>query len=124
MTKRAGLTLAFAATFFGPAAAQTPSGANLLTDFKCPAGKCETKCGGPSGSLIILAADVKVFQFASHPRRLWLLADGAVHVLGDDDRCQFGGATQIQFISPPVQVSPLGPSPKPNTPCIGPACPK
>ena len=86
-----------------PALSQVPSGANLLTHFTCPAPACTTTCGGPSGPLTISAKDVRVFQFEKHPRRVWLLADGQVHILGDDDRCHFGGQTNISFINPPVR---------------------
>jgi hypothetical protein len=112
----------------GAAGAQNvpPSTATLIEDFVCAAGNCDTKCVGPSVNYAISAHDVKVFQFAAHPRRLWLLADGQVFVLGDDDSCQFGGATTspIQFVVPPPEVSSLGPPPNSPPPQIGPVTPE
>lgn len=108
----------------GTAHAQTPSGANLLQDWLCPTAQCETKCTGPFAELIVMAKDVKVFQFAMHTRRLWLLADGVAYVLGDDDRCRFGGktTTPIEFISTPLSSSSLGPTLPNNAPCFGSHC--
>jgi hypothetical protein len=105
----------------GSAIAQQPSGANLLTDFSCPGTSCTTTCVGTGGTTTINAKDVKVFQFSKHPRRVWLLADGQVHLLGDDDRCHFGGATTINFENPPIESVPLNP-PRPACTCIGNQC--
>jgi hypothetical protein len=105
------------------ARAQTPSMANLLQDWVCPSGTCQTQCTGPAGTTTITARDVKVFQFTIHPRRVWLDADGQIYLLGDDDRCHFGGATStpIQFVTKPPDVVPLPPVP-PQCTCIGNVC--
>jgi hypothetical protein len=108
------------------AQAQTPSTAQLIQDWTCPSGSCPTTCAGPGGTISINAHDVKVFQFTVHPRRLWLIADGVVFVLGDDDRCKFGGATStpIMFVNPPgppIPSVPLNPPP-PQCTCIGSVC--
>jgi hypothetical protein len=105
------------------AQAQMPSPANLLQDWVCGPGTCDTKCTGPGGTFTVTARDVKVFQFTVHPRRIWLNADGHIYVLGDDDRCEFGGATStaITFPTPPVQTVPLPPVP-PQCTCIGGVC--
>jgi len=117
----AAIVLAFAAG----ARAQTPSSAQLLQDWVCPSGSdCQTSCAGPGGNLSFAAHDVKVFQFSVHVRRLWLDADGQIYVLGDDDRCHFGGATStpIQFVTQPPPVSSLGPPVPPQCTCIGTQC--
>ena len=108
------------------AQAVPPSAATLIEDFVCAAGTCATKCVGPNVNYAISAHDVKIFQFMVHPRRLWLLADGQVFVLGDDDFCQFGGAatSPIQFVVPPPEVSSLGPPPNSPPPQIGPVTPE
>jgi hypothetical protein len=120
---KVALAIILIAAMCGAARAQTPSTAQLLQDWTCAAGKCTTTCAGPGGPLTISAHDVKVFQFSLHIRRLWLDADGQIFVLGDDDRCQFGGATSspIDFVNPPVEVSPTPPVP-PACTCIGNQC--
>ena len=123
MMRLIGAALIFMCALLGTAHAQSPSDANLLQDWVCPSGTCPTQCNGPAGTLTINAHDVKVFQFVLHPRRLWLFADGQVYVLGDDDRCHFGGATSspIKFVSPPappIESSPLGNPPGAPPPCI------
>jgi hypothetical protein len=118
-----GLAFVIALSLCGHAGAQsTPnSPATLLTDFVCPGATCQTTCNGPAGTLTVSAKSVKVFQYVPHARRLWLLADGQVYVLGDNDRCHFGGATTISFARPPVQTVPLNP-PQPQCTCIGNQC--
>src|ERR1700694_4089809 len=110
-------------TACGLAVAQAPSSANLLQNWVCPGGTCPTQCNGPAGAVTITAHDVKVFQFTVHPRRIWLDADGQIYVLGDDDRCHFGGATStpIGFVSPPPEVDPIPPV-NPGCTCIGNQC--
>jgi hypothetical protein len=128
MIGRTGLASVALAATIAAASAQNapPSTATLIEDFVCPTGNCDTKCVGPAVNYAISARDVKVFQFAAHPRRLWLLADGQVFVLGDDDSCQFGGATSspIDFVVPPPETSSLGPPVNPPPPKIGPVIPE
>jgi hypothetical protein len=128
MIGKIGLASVALAATIGVASAQNvpPSTATLIEDFVCPTGNCDTKCVGPAVNYAISAHDVKVFQFAAHPRRLWLLADGQVFVLGDDDSCQFGGATSspIDFVVPPPETSSLGPPVNPPPPKIGPVTPE
>lgn len=124
MLNRIGLMLLVAGATCGAAIAQQTSDANLLQDWVCPAGTCNTQCVGPGGPLTISAHDVKVFQFALHIRRLWLDADGSIFVLGDDDRCEFGGAVSspINFVSQPPPVSSLGPPVPGQCYCVGNQC--
>jgi hypothetical protein len=128
MIGRTGLASVALAAAIGAASAQNapPSTATLIEDFVCSTGNCDTKCVGPAVNYAISAHDVKVFQFAAHPRRLWLLADGQVFVLGDDDSCQFGGATSspIDFVVPPPEISSLDPPLNPPPPKIGPVTPE
>jgi hypothetical protein len=124
MARSVGLAFLVLACATAAAVAQNvpPSTATLIEDFVCSTGKCDTKCFGPSVNIALSAHDVKVFQFTVHPRRIWLDADGAIFVLGDDDACQFGGATSspIAFVVPPPEVSSLGPPPTPPTVIITP----
>jgi hypothetical protein len=125
MSKIAWASLLFALASTVARADGAPSTAQLLQDWVCPAGNtCTTQCNGPAGNISFNAHDVKVFQFSVHVRRLWLDGDGQIYVLGDDDHCVFGGATStpITFVSPPVEVSPLGPPPQQSCFCANNVC--
>lgn len=121
--KRILAALGVSAALCGGARAQqiAQSPADLLEDFTCPGQSCQTECVGPGGPLAFGAKDVKVYQYSEHPRRLWLDADGQVYVLGDDDRCHFGGNANVPFATQPIQSSPLQP-PQPACICIGGQC--
>jgi hypothetical protein len=83
-------------------AQNTPAFPMLIQKFICSAGStCETKCTGTGGTTTVTAHEVSLIIFTNQVRRLWLIADGRYYVLGDDDRCQFGGiGLPVQYVAP------------------------
>jgi hypothetical protein len=87
-----------------------------LVQYDCQTPSCNLACTGPNTNLAAAYRTLFVFQWKSHPRRLWIAVNDAQHVLGDAVTCRFEGKATFQFGSSPL------PPPNPGCTCIGNQC--